>query len=251
MAQQSRIYSEVHQIDYEATRDFWDYRASLAGQVNPLSMTMFQDENADLVDARNQHEKALILPQLPLSPDTHVLDIGCGNGRWGLEFVGQVGSYLGIDFSAGLIDFGRQQLKSANAEPNFQLQHLSATDIAEDALLRRGPFSLFIVSGLCLYLNDEDVKAVFRQVSRLADANSLIYVREPIAVGRRLTLDNHRSIEMNCEYSAIYRARSSYEELFADSLLSAGFHIAVSEFLYPDDLSNRKETSQFYWLLEN
>ena len=79
-------------------------------------------------------------------PAPHVLDVGCGSGRIG-EFVLQAGAahYVGVDFSAPMIDLARQRL--ARFQDRAQL-------IVEDFLTAslEGPFDVILALGLFDYL---------------------------------------------------------------------------------------------------
>jgi cyclopropane fatty-acyl-phospholipid synthase-like methyltransferase len=246
----SRIHAEVHEIDRAATKEFWDYRASLVGKVSEWSLTMFQDDKPELAEARDRFEKETILGFLNLASTTRVLDIGCGTGRWGVELVDKVQSYLGFDFSEAIIDIAKADFAAHGAPESFRLQTLPVSDMAPDALLSGGPFDLFIVAGVFLYLNDDEVATGFEQIAAMAAPGARLYVREPVGVDHRLTLDRHFSKDFGRDYSAVYRDRNFYEKLIATYLEPAGFEVTTAEWLYPDTLSNRAETAQHFWIVE-
>ena len=76
-------------------------------------------------------------------------------------------------------------------------------------------------------------------------------VRSPIGTDYRLTLKDFYSEELKSDYNAIYRTRDEYIKLFEDSLIPAGFSVTDEGFMFDDDsLNNRKETIQYYFILE-
>jgi SAM-dependent methyltransferase len=233
-----RVFGEKRALDYNRTLAFFEARSAGAAQ-NPLTATMYQD--ADLANRRDDAEKQTALPHLRLCPDDRVLDIGCGSGRWAQLIAPAVGAYVGIDFSAGLLNAARQRVGIAS------FQCMRADDIHPEALLLPPPFSLFVCSGILAYLNDIDVLRLFDTVSQSACPNGRIYIREPIAKSQRLTLDAYWSEELRSLYSAVYRTRSEYLDLFcglrAFRLLSEGEP-------FPRELQNRTETEQRFFILE-
>lgn len=233
-----RVFGEKRTIDYRSTLEFFEARANVSAQ-NVLTATMYQD--AGLASRRDRAEKETVLPRLNLREGDRVLDIGCGSGRWAELIAPNVSSYLGIDFSQGLLQVAHARVPSAI----FQCAPVNA--LRDEALKVPPPFTLFICSGILAYLNDGDVLRLFATISESATTASRIYVREPIATMQRLTLDGYWSEELGANYSAVYRTRAEYLDLF--SALS-GFHLRNEGEPFPRELQNRAETEQRYFLLE-
>jgi hypothetical protein len=63
-------------------------------------------------------------------------------------------------------------------------------------------------------------------------------------------LKDFYSDELKCNYNAIYRTREELEELFEKAFFNKGFEITKKDFLTDDSLNNRKETAQYYYILE-
>src|SRR5260370_31254110 len=111
----SRIVGQAEEIDYGQTRQFFQDRAARAPAVGLLSVTMYQDGNPRLAEARDAWEKERGIPLLRLQPATRVLDIGCGCGRWAVSLLGKVASYLGVDFSEHLLSLAETELRRHSA----------------------------------------------------------------------------------------------------------------------------------------
>lgn len=235
---ETRIVDDRRTLDYDATSTFFRGRGEHAAD-HPLTATMYQDE--DLAARRDREEKARVLPLLSFCPDDRVLDLGCGTGRWAVAVADQVDAYLGIDFSDGLLDVARLQA------PRATFQSMNVARIEGAALDMPPPFSAIICSGILIYINDDDVRSMFRAISGMAAATCRIYLREPMARERRLTLDKHWSEELKDRYSAIYRTRDEYLELCREL---RGFRLTHEGDPFPAQLQNRAETSQRYMLLE-
>lgn len=250
MNDSQRVKGKAIDIDYTATRAFFEARGKREFD-NVLSATMYQDRNAELVIQRDQAEKAAVADLLGLGDTRRVLDIGCGTGRWswflakhcsGLE-------YLGIDFSSSLIDKARAEADRRRLS-GMQFQVMSATDIHSEELAILAPFDLTLVSGLLIYLNDGDVLKVLRDAARLSAAGGRIYVREPVGVAERFTLDGFYSEELADNYSAIYRTVDELKRLMNHAFMEFDMRIEHERFLFEDGLERRTETRQYCFVLQ-
>lgn len=244
---ETRRYAEVWDIDYAATLRFFEGRAERAASLHPLSVTMYQDAHPELAEARDRAEQDRILPLLDLGPTTRVLDVGCGTGRWGRILAGRIGAYLGVDFSAGLVDIARGELAPLYADGTAAVQALPAQAVGDGGLALEPPFDLVVVSGVLIYLNDEDCATTLRAIDALGAPGAQLYLREPVGTAQRLTLDGHWSDELADAYSAIYRTADDYRALVASCL--PGWSVADGGPLHPPQLANRSDTSQAFWIL--
>lgn len=59
-----RVKKQHTDIDYNKTKDFFQHRADKFQKNNPYSVTMYQDNNAELVRERNEHEIKKLIPYL-------------------------------------------------------------------------------------------------------------------------------------------------------------------------------------------
>ena len=112
-------------------------------------------------------------------------------------------------------------------------------------------FNKVLLIGALMYLNDSDVKETLKQIEKLCDNHAIICIREPIGIEERLTLKEQFSEELKADYNAIYRTRGELEKFFENILSKKGFAIKEKGFMFPEtDLNNRKETTQYYWIIE-
>jgi SAM-dependent methyltransferase len=232
-----RYTGTTHEISYAATLEFFESRGRGASSTAPQTATMYQDKT--LAERRDACERETVLPLLSLRGDERVLDIGCGYGRWAQILNGQVGRYLGVDFSGELLRVARELRL-----PGAQFQQLAAQHVTADKLIEPAPFDLFVCSGILIYLNDADVAALGSAIAAMAAAGARVYLREPMAVSERLTLDRFPSAELKQDYTAVYRTTAECRTLFGEPLRAAGFSLTTEQALYPLELCNRKETEQ-------
>lgn len=243
-----RIKEEITEIDYSETKQFFKKRAGKFKENNPYSVTMYQDDNQELVTERNQKEVEKLLPMLKLHKNSRVLDVGCGIGRWADALPECIEEYCGVDFCGELIEIANNR----NKKRNFFFYE-GATDEIEQILQKRekGRYNTILVIGNFVYLNDEDLKTALSQIERICEPHAIICIREPIGIEDRLTLKDFFSEELKDNYNAIYRTRTELKNYFESSFIEKGFWIREEGFLFDEDkLNNRKETAQYYYILE-
>ena len=69
-------------LDTDAVRQFFEQRGMSINAEHPLTSILYQDSHPEIAAERDLYERNLITPLLDLRPDSAVLDIGCGIGRW-------------------------------------------------------------------------------------------------------------------------------------------------------------------------
>lgn len=232
-------------INQQEVLNFFEERAQDQG--NHLTMTMYQQP--ELAMKRDVHEKKVILPKLMLYPGANVLDIGCGNGRWFESLKNEKLNYTGIDFSPSLIELAREKY---GERENCSFHVMKANEISSELVSKSGgAFSHVIISGVLIYLNNDEVIRVFHLLSNILAPNAIIYLREPVANNKRLTLKNHWSSELESHYSAIYRTQDEVLQLVNPVENNAQYSLVFSDDLYPGSLNNRDETQQRYYIYKN
>ena len=243
-----RLKGDKIDISYNETQQFFNKRALKYNTDNPYSVTMYQDNNPELVKSRNRAETDKLLPLLKLDNASKVLDVACGIGRWSDAIITEIKEYCGIDFSEDLIKIAIDRNKN-NANRKFLI---GAANNVENTLKVSGcgKYNRILLIGILIYLNDEEVRETFCQIERLSEQKSLICIREPIGVAERLTLKEFYSEELDDNYSAIYRTRDEIKQIIDDVLIKKGFQILREGFLFSEErLNNRKETEQYYYLI--
>lgn len=243
-----RIIKEVADIDYKETQRFFKNRARKFQPNNPYSVTMYQDNNADLVRERNHKEMEKLYPLLRLDKNSRVLDVACGIGRWADAIEGTIEEYCGVDFSSELIEIARKR----NGKKNYHF-YIGGVYEIEDILRRNrcGKYNVILLIGILMYLNDKDMGNALEQIGKVCEEHATICIREPIGIWERLTLKDFYSEELEDNYNAIYRTREEMSKMFHDTLSKKGFQIREEGFLFGGtNLNNRRETAQYYYILE-
>lgn len=240
-----RIKKQFENLNYAETHSFFQRRAQKFNSDFPYSVTMYQDSHPELTIQRNQKEIQKLKPLLHFDKSSRILDLACGIGRWAEQIDNEIDYYYGIDFASNLIAIAQER----NVNPKKKFFTGSITDIKKTISNRK--FNRFLIIGALVYLNDEDIMQMLTQLEQLSEENSIICIREPIAIEERLTLKDFFSDELSAEYNAIYRTKSELINLFNAPLLKKGFRIAQEGFLFEESqLNNRKETSQYFFILQ-
>lgn len=249
MAEKGRISGENIDIDYDATRKFFDGRGNKT-YTSTLSTTMYQDDNPQLVEQRDQTEKNIISQKIKKTSLHRVFDVGCGIGRWGWFWAAENKDidYQGIDFSQSLIDTAITEA-TKRGFPNLKFQQMSAVDIDTAKLAVLPPYDLIIISGLLIYLNDKDCLKMLQQMAEFTAPHGQIYIREPVAVEERLTLNQFYSEELADDYSAIYRNESEMRN-YIEQAFGGDFRVVEAGPLFPDNLEKRAQTRQHFFILQ-
>ncbi|WP_407400634.1 methyltransferase domain-containing protein [Anaerovibrio sp.] len=244
-----RLKGGHEDINYEATKAFFNNRAGKYNEDNPYAVTMYQDNNPELVKQRNAKEIEKLLPLLKLDEKSKVLDIACGIGRWSDAITTDIDKYCGIDFCEEFILKARE----LNKEKSNRFFFAGKSNEITNCLLNNkwgGIFNRVLFMGIWNYLNDIDVGNTFMEICKIAHKKSIVIMRGPVGIDERLTLKGHFSDELDDTYNSIYRTRDELVEMMNDSLMKNGFSIKEESFLYDESLNNRKETAQYYFVLE-
>ncbi len=240
----ARVKGGAPRLDADEVLRFFEGRAKGADPLDHYAVTVFTDREAAEERHLAERDRALKLLGLP-DPAAHVLDIGCGGGRWARSVAGPdgrgVASYFGIDFSAALIDLAKAQ----RAPGDIGFAVLPISDFAGGAPLPRTDYSHVLVVAVSIYLNDEEAAAMLRRAAGLLAPGGIVYLREGISSGpERLTLIEEPSAALNDSYSAVYRTADEYAGLIAE----AGLRVVESGPLDSRHFARHAETHHRFFL---
>lgn len=241
MQKKHRIYGKKTKINIDSIKKFFNKRAKLVTKEDILTPTMYQPKKN--AEERNESENKLFQESFHLRTNHKILEIGCGAGRWARNLHDQVGQYIGIDYSEGLI----KQAREKNNYKNVCFQTMSASEIVADELKVKPPFNIVIIAGVIIYLNDEEVEKMLKSVNSII--KGAVYIKEPVSLtGGRLTLDQFFSEDLQAEYSAIYRTEEEYKKMFR---VMRGVSLIKTGRAYNENLQKYKETEHRYFILRS
>jgi len=130
----ARLWREHNPQSLEESRNFWDLRA---------------DEFNDITHSKDKEERYGLLRYLEskgaLRPGFRVLDLGCGAGRYALEFARRAGHVTGIDISPKMIAHAEANAADAGLT-NAEFLALAWQNADLDASGWRSAFDLVFAS---------------------------------------------------------------------------------------------------------
>lgn len=240
-----RIYGKTEQrVDFGCIKDLYADRAQNVS--NPLNAVMLQSDQSKLPELRNKQEKIIINEYLDFN-SSNILDIGCGAGRLAGIIPDNFMHYTGIDFSQELLSLAQKEY-SNRKNINFLCLDLKEEMNHLNSVIPNKIDVLFLV-GIFMYYNDCEIEKTLQNIIPLLADDCSIYLRETISVtGKRLTLDNFYSSNLDTEYSSIYRTEEEYLSLLSP-LLGMNFKQVRSDF-FPQELATYKETQLKYFIYQ-
>ena len=233
----ARLYGDHENINSNKVKGFFSDRANRDLE-SDLSIVLFQDKETS--EKRHIEEKNAFHEHIDCS-GKKVLEIGCGIGRWVETLHDKCESYMGIDYTEDMIDIANETIDYDNCK--FQV--MSATDICDSELLIEPPFDIIIISGVLMYINDDDLIKVMENINRVGSENKKLFIMEPIARKTRLTLTDFYSEGLDADYNAIYRTEEEYVECFEN----LNYNKLFSDYIF-EDISHHSETTNKFFIIE-
>ena len=245
-----RVYGKKIDIDYGDTLDFFENRGDGKELGSKYNYVLFQDDTPEIAVERDRQEKEKICSVLDWGSGGTVLDIGCGIGRWGEAVLEKGWKYTGIDYSRKLLGVAEENLKGYGSMKT--LLHGSFQEFKETLLKEgvEGKFQKVFINGVMMYINDADLEKGLGDVLGICSSRCQVYLKESMASSGRLTLDSFHSDSLSQDYTAIYRDITEYKELGGRYFVQDGFEIKEEGALFEEGLRNRKETLDYYFILE-
>ena len=202
-------------IDPKSVKEFWERRGLEEGR------TMFEsianlEPDPELLRLKIDEETACVMPRLLLNNTIRMLDLGAGVGQWSFRFAPLVKEVVAVEYSEPLARIG---MEAANELGVNNIEY--AISSAEDYFTEK-PFDLIFISGLFVYLTDEQASKLLFNLPKMLIPNGKLCLRDGTSIlPERYFINNRWSEVLQTNYSAIYRTRKEYIEIFK----SAGFDL--------------------------
>lgn len=247
---EKRIYDSKVDIKTDEVRKFYDERAKRAVSMEcPYTAVLLGDQNPNNAAEWNEFEKNYILPELEVNSKSRVLDIGCGMGRWAETFIPNAEYYYGADYSAEMIALAKKRNTFPEKEYNFECYSFQeVVGLPKEQF--KAKFNKVVICGVCMYINDKELKECFEKLNGLLADDCTMYLTETVARETRLTLNDFYSEALKSDYDVIYRSEKEYNELYRP-LTEAGFQIVKQGFLPKLNREEKySETDRWYTILK-
>ncbi len=236
-----RIIGKNESISYQSVEAFFEQRGASNLQ-HKYNYVLYLDNQPEVAILRDRQSKEKIESLLDVQAGMTVLDLGCGIGRWGEFFCRKGAVYYGVDGSEKMIERAEENL-SAYDNKVLKVGNLQETDklLRSVTSTEHTGFDIIFMSGVLMYLNDDDVAAILRILPGLLKTGGHICMIESMAEGERLTLKDIYSEELKQNYSAIYRTDREFRALMSEAF-GDGLVLKLDELMdFSDGLQKKRE----------
>lgn len=227
-------------IDPSKVKEFWERRGEKLGAV-PFESIANLEERPDLLALKTQLEQDCILPLMPLHPEAAVLDLGAGVGQWTFRFAPHVKRVVAVEYAESLAGIGRAEAHRR------EVRNVEFVVSAAESYRTAEQFDCVFISGLFVYLTDEQCAKLMSHVRTLLKPDGMLILRDGTSIlKKRHQIVNRFSEILKAHYSAVYRTTDEYRRIFA----AAGFQTECHGQVFPEGCALNKfpETRLRYYV---
>ena len=219
------------EVDTLYMREFWKKRA----QDHKLNegLTNLEDD-MELLRLKVQKEYPKMKSYINPNKNMAILDLGSGYGTWTYNFAKKVKLVHAVEYIKDLVMIGRKRAKDENIT-NVKFFVSSVQDFTSKL-----KYDLILLSGICLYLNDADMRQMLKKMKNYTKLGTVLVLRDSTGLKRRHIIEKEYSERLKTMYSATYRTKAEYVKMFA----KIGFELQQDENMFEEDspLNRYKET---------
>ena len=205
----------------DKSKAFWQKYAS-KDDLSLFSMMNLQTDPV-LSQQKFYHELEIILRECQFTNTQSLLDLGGGVGLWSREFARKVAEVTLVEREPLFVEKAKSILAN---EKNCRIITSDGTIFSVQE-----KFDIIFLSGLTIYLDDKSFAKMLGNVNRMSRKGTVIIHRDAYGVKERFEINEKQSEALGEKYSAQYRTRQEYDELF--SLF--GYEKTLDIDIYPDD----------------
>lgn len=155
------------------------------------------------------------------------IEIGAGSCQWTYILSKISKKVLATDTCKGMLDIGKEYISKKTPKDKIDFFY---GDICHSKNPPNSPYDLVFISGLILYLSQNQFSRLIKFISMNTKSSSIIILREPVGINKEFVLNDIFSKELKTNYSAIYRT----EKNIIDSFKLNNFFVEKNEWLHPD-----------------
>ncbi|MGH7832251.1 MAG: AMP-binding protein [Candidatus Binatia bacterium] len=202
---------------------FWD-------EVAPDYTTAFSDvpEIARYVE---KTERRHVFNVVKVDPSMAILDLGCGFGRWAVEFAKRCRRVVAVDFSPNMVERAHQ----SSREHGLHNVEFHVTPIQEFRTPEK--FDIVMLSGVLVGVADDQLLEVLTNAREHLKPGGRIIVREIVGITERQKVRNELPGKPGFVHYSFYR--------LADEYIAAFSRIGMEPF-YHSDMAPMNFSQAFY-----
>lgn len=211
-------------IDPEKVRRFWEGRAAVVGKVAFESVANLEQDQNNL-RLKIDDETAKVFSWLPPLDGLSILDLGAGVGQWTFRFAERgADRIVAVEYAKGLAEVGMAEARRRGF-PQVEFIVSSAEEFETEET-----FDLLYISGLFVYLNDDQAERLLNRVVRFVRPGGMLMLRDGTGIVGRHEINDRFSEHLGARYSATYRTRDEYLAL----MTSRGFELVRDENMFEE-----------------
>ena len=229
------------ELNSDVVNDFWRKRGERRPGLAFESICNLE-EDPERLALKIKAETERIFSLLTLSPDMRLLDLGAGCGQWAVRFAPLLKEVVAVERVPALCEIGAAEAARRGLD-NIRFVNRSAEDFRS-----KETFDLVLISGLFMYLNDQQAEAVAAGVPGHLAAGGRLLLRETTCLlDQRYVIDKY-SHNLKDNYAALYRTRDEFVELFQ----ARGLKLEKDGWMFDDGfvLNKFTETRMRYYLFQ-
>lgn len=196
----------------QSVKQFWDTRAAKLEETdNKASLTNLETDE-ELYALKLELESKVLNRIIEETNENDILlDLGCGYGHWSIHFSRLFKNVIGVEYSESLTKYGQKLAIEKNIK-NIAFKHSDVCSFQFE-----GFYDVVLISGLFLYLHNEDVTDILTRLSKHLSKGSRVILRDGMSLLEHdhIIVDKYSSA-LEDNYSAIYRTPENYKRLFSE-----------------------------------
>jgi len=211
-------------LEAEKVKAFWESRSKTYSTVAFESIANLEQDPNNL-EIKIRDETAKVFSWLPDLAGKTVLDLGAGVGQWTFRFAERgARNITAVEYASGLASIGEKESQRRG------IQNIEFVVCPAEQFVSNAQFDIIFISGLFVYLNDDQAEQLLRNLAHVANQDSVILLRDGAGVVGRHEINNRFSAHLQTNYSATYRTADEYVAIFN----SAGFECLQQENMFPE-----------------
>lgn len=155
---------------FKTKKNLWQEDNTRSFRVDETIVSEYFNKTQSLVFSPKSAiiEERAIKKFININDESNVLDLGCGNGRWGSILIPKCKKYVGVDLSKHFIEKAIRKYDRNRA----RFYCMPAQDyLAEEK------FDLILMIGLTTYMNDDDIEKMANNCSKMLAQEGKLIVR--------------------------------------------------------------------------